>query len=544
MGCCVLKHFVEILRRLRPVHDSRLSASPNDGCAEDTREDILQEVETWVRTIEAPSSVYWIRGKMGTGKTTIVRTIADRLQGQGLLGCVYFASRDGASMDSRRMIQTIAFELANTFEGLRPIICAGIMTLGDLHSAPPLSMVRMLLAEPLRHLLQDGRPVVLILDNLPRTSRLYSAGVNALVRSLISSLPQGTKLIISGVDDGSNKSLSDLLPPTICNTCTLHEQPIATVAQDVNNFYHQQFRAILGDQPSADDQNWLASTIGHLTNRTGHLFMFASIVARYVNADMHSPLERLKEVTASLQKSLDTTSAVFEPLDIIYKLILDDATVDDLDKYHPEVHARLKSLLGCIMVSNGELSVKELAQALHLDEKLVTRYTDALSSILIVARDGGHAYVRPFHPSLVDFLFDVRRCTVEWAISPHATHLLLAGFCFDMMEKCFTKAERTAASMPNATRATCLQQSLLSSYGLHYACTNWTVHVASTEGLSADVLTRTSRFCADLILPWLEAVCVIDSVDDALRGLQSLRQWISVSVCLYHSNTLAEIGRP
>jgi hypothetical protein len=531
MGFRSLKHFVEILRCLRPVHSSRLSASSNGGCADDTREDIIQEIETWVENTESRSSVYWIRGKMGTGKTTIVRTVADRLEGQGLLGCAYFVSRDGASTDPRRMIQTIAFELANTFEGLRSIICAGITGLRDLHSALLVRMVHALITEPIQVLVQKGPPVVLIFDDLPRAFKRHDTDMKVIMSTLVFDLPPGAKLIITGVEDGTTKLLSKLLPPAMCKTYILHQHSLVTVSRDVNNFYLQQFRAILGDRPSTNDQKWLSSTICYLTDQTGHLFLFASIVARYVNADMHNPFERLKEVAATLQKPLDTTSAVFEPLDVIYKLLLDEATIDGLNKHHAQVHAQLKSLLGCIVVSNGELSLKELAQALHLDEKLLKRYADTLSSILIVAHDGDHTYVRPFHPSLADFLLDVRRCTAKWAISVHATHLLLAGFCFDMMGTGFMTSERTTTSMPDATRATCLRQSLLASFGLHYACTHWAIHVASTQDVSADVVTCTSRFCAGLILPWLEAVCVMGCVDDALRGLRSLRQCILVSSC-------------
>jgi hypothetical protein len=520
----MLKYSVEIIQRLRPVHGSRLLASLNGRCAKDTREDILQEINAWVANTKTLSSVCWIRGKMGTGKTAIVRTIADRLKDQGLLGCAYFVSRDGASTDPRRMIQTMTFELSNTFPGLRSTICAGIMALGDFHTASLVSMVRVLLAEPLRQLLRDHRPVVFILDNLPRAYKLHSSGVNVLVRSLITGFPQGTKMIISGVDDGTTKLFSDLLPPSICTIYILHKQLLVKVSNDVNTFYRQQLGAVIGERPSADDQNWLASTTSYLTDQTGHLFLFASIVARYVNAHMHSPRDRLKGVTAKLRKpTLATTSEVFEPLDVIYRLVLDDASIDGLDKHHPEVQARLKSLLGCIVVSNGQLSAKELAQALHLDEELVAKYTDVLSSILIVAPDG----VRPFHPSLVDFLLDERRCTPKWAILVHATHLVLAGFCFDTMEASFTTSDRMAASLPNVAP----RQSLQSSSSLHYACTHWAIHVASTGTLFVDVLTRTSRFCTDLILPWLEAICGMDCVDEVRRGLRSLREYISVSGC-------------
>jgi hypothetical protein len=247
-----------------------------------------------------------------------------------------------------------------------------------------------------------------------------------------------------------------------------------------------------------------------------------------VRFDMHIPQGCLREVTVALRKSLDIASAVFEPLDIIYRFILNDATIDGLGKRDLKAQAQLRSMLGCIVASKEQLSVKVLAQALHLDEELVAKHTDILSSILIIAPDG----VRPFHPSLADFLLDARRCTPEWAISVHDIHLLLAGFCFDMMEKSFTKSERTATSMLDATQVTRIRQSLPSSSGLHYACANWAIHVASMKGLSADVLIRTSRFCADLILSWLEAICTMDCVNDAREGLQSLRQCVSVSGCL------------
>ena len=56
----------------RASYDTRYGAEGDEphGCMEDTRVQILAEIESWAHDASAPP-VYWFYGFLGTGKTTI-----------------------------------------------------------------------------------------------------------------------------------------------------------------------------------------------------------------------------------------------------------------------------------------------------------------------------------------------------------------------------------------------------------------------------------------------------------------------------------------
>jgi hypothetical protein len=454
---------------------------------------------------------------MGTGKTAIARTVADRFHHAELLGSAYFITRDEASADPRNILCTMAYELANRFESLRSSICHGIVELGDLQSSALPSMIDALIAEPLSVLLRDGNSVVLILDGLHHAFRLHGPTMKALMPALVSALPWGTKLLITSLDDETTEFIARSLPRTP-NATILHLYPLDIILCDMNTFYLHHFGSIIDSHPSTHDREWTATAIGSLADITGHLFLFAAIVTRYVNAIMHSPYERLKDVMNALQNPSKDVSVVLEPLDIIYRLILDDASIDG----HSEIVKRLRSILACIVVAREQLTAQQLAAILHVEEALITTYVDALSSVLLVVSEDLQIYIRPFHPSLRDFLLEPARSTAKWAISAHGTHLQIAHFSLNTMRESFNTADWMAESLPSVDQTTRLRHLRLLSPDLVFACTHWAFHVASMETLPEEMINWIVQFSTTLILPWLTVICAMDRLEEARKGLQLL----------------------
>jgi hypothetical protein len=507
----------ELLQRLQPVHGSRLLKCVEAGCTARTREAAIQEIDKWAHNTSTMSSVYWIRGKMGTGKTAIARTVADRFHHAEILGSAYFITRDEASVDPRNILRTMAYELAYRFECLRSSICHGIVGLEDLQSSALPDIIHALIAEPLRVLLRDGNPVVLILDGLHHAFRFNGPTMKALMPALVSALPWGTKLLITSLDDGPTELITRSIPRAP-NINTLHLYPLDVTLGDMKTFYFHHFGSIIDSHPSTHDREWIAGVISSLAEITGHLFLFAAIVTRYVNAVMHNPYERLKDVMNALQNPSKDMSVVLEPLDIIYRLILDDASIDG----HPEIVERLRSMMACIVVAREPMTVQQLATILHIEEGLTATYLDALSSVLLVVSEDLQIYIRPFHPSLRDFLLEPARSTVTWAISAHGTHLQIAHFSLDIMLESLNTVDWMAESLPSIDQTTRLRHLRLFSPGLVYACTHWTFHVASMETLPEETINRIIQFSTTLILPWLAAICAMDRLEEARKGLQLL----------------------
>lgn len=64
-------------------------------------------------SVDAPLSIYWMRGSAGVGKSTTVQTGAEKLKGTGHLGATFFFTVK-KHHDSYRLISTIAYQPTTT----------------------------------------------------------------------------------------------------------------------------------------------------------------------------------------------------------------------------------------------------------------------------------------------------------------------------------------------------------------------------------------------------------------------------------------------
>ncbi|KAF9553613.1 hypothetical protein CPC08DRAFT_767418 [Agrocybe pediades] len=76
-----------LLDKLEPEHDARYNSdysitAGRRACTETTREQILQDLRQWADGSDgADSKVFWINGMAGTGKTTILYSFCQWLEG-------------------------------------------------------------------------------------------------------------------------------------------------------------------------------------------------------------------------------------------------------------------------------------------------------------------------------------------------------------------------------------------------------------------------------------------------------------------------------
>ncbi len=63
-------------------------------CMGDTSVDLLAQIVAWSEN-PRKQCVFWLKGLAGTGKSTVARTIAHKLDKEGRLGATFFFSRGG-----------------------------------------------------------------------------------------------------------------------------------------------------------------------------------------------------------------------------------------------------------------------------------------------------------------------------------------------------------------------------------------------------------------------------------------------------------------
>lgn len=81
-------------------------------CHPETRVALLRDMMRWVWDPEG-NTIFWLQGMAGTGKLTLSRTFAHKIQKKGLLGASFFFKRgDGSRGMARMFFLTIASQLA------------------------------------------------------------------------------------------------------------------------------------------------------------------------------------------------------------------------------------------------------------------------------------------------------------------------------------------------------------------------------------------------------------------------------------------------
>jgi len=86
------------------------------------REQYIANITNWVtESANPPSSMYWMRGPAGVGKSAITRTCTEKLKETGHLGAAFFFTATKHTNPSC-LFTTIAYQLATTIPDYHTII--------------------------------------------------------------------------------------------------------------------------------------------------------------------------------------------------------------------------------------------------------------------------------------------------------------------------------------------------------------------------------------------------------------------------------------
>src|ERR1700761_3390807 len=134
-------------------------------CQPGTRTRVLNEIRTWVRG-DGPSTL-WLYGPAGAGKSTIAYTIAEEWDKQSLrnLAFSYFFSRRNTNRsDLSKFIPTFAYQLLSRMPSLDQSIKQAIESNHSVFSCRLEDQIQVLIASPLRKMLNQIPPMIVVID--------------------------------------------------------------------------------------------------------------------------------------------------------------------------------------------------------------------------------------------------------------------------------------------------------------------------------------------------------------------------------------------
>jgi DNA polymerase III delta prime subunit len=122
----------------------------------------------WIEESNPSSSVFLIQGRRGVGKTALLQSIAERLQGENRQSyACFFFKQDLAECDNLdQLFSTLAYQLAINTSGLREHVDHAMIEDPALPKKSPATQLQKLIIDPLK-LLPTPRPSpILIIDGL------------------------------------------------------------------------------------------------------------------------------------------------------------------------------------------------------------------------------------------------------------------------------------------------------------------------------------------------------------------------------------------
>ena len=469
------------------------------------------------------SPIYWLNGLAGTGKSTIAKTISERLFADGRLGASFFCSRDFEDQRNLQLIfPTLATQLARKYAEFRSILVPVVLSDPNIAYESLYDQMKKLIVQPLN---KSSISTVIVIDGLDECEDEESASaILSVLGRLVSEIPK-VKFFLTGRPE-PRISVGFRLPllAKITDVFVLHEVGSDHVDADIRLFFKNSFSELAGRRSGMD--GWpTEEQLDRLCGRAAGLFVYAAATVKFVDNNKRDPRRQL-ELLLGLQKIGGREG---KSLDLLYTSILQEAFGDE----SPEDDAEFRSILGAVVLATNPLSPSAIAALLGFDTKDVHLLLASVNSLLILQEDFDHP-VRPFHKSFLDFVTDPTRCTNErFLISPQDYHLRLLFTCLDLMNRTL---EKNPCKLPDGVANSDISdlKERTEKYidpALRYACVSWHVHLVEADTTpihTPTVAPALHRFLGAKFLFWLEVLSVFCTARTAVEALQATEGWLEV----------------
>ena len=487
-----------------------------------TRGAVLNAIELWARDFDK-SPVYWLNGLAGTGKSTIAKTIAERLFADSQLGASFFCSRD---FDNRRNLQlifpTLATQLARKYPNFRSILILLIESDPEIAYEPLYNQMKKLIVQPLN---ESNISTVIVIDALDECDDEESASaILSVLGRLVPEIPKVKFFLTGRPEPRISKGFCLPLLARMTDIFVLHGVEPDQVGSDIRLFLKNSFSELAGHWDELD--GWpTEEQLDQLCRRAGGLFVYAAVTVKFIDNNKRDPRRQLK-LLLELEKIGGREG---KSLDLLYTSILWEAFGDE----DPEDDAEFRSVLGAVVLAVNPLSPSAIAALLGLNTKDVHLLVASVNSLLLLQRDV-HCPIRAFHKSFPDFITDPTRCTNKrFHISPPDHHLELLVGCLNLMNQTL---EKNMCKLRDATINSNVSdlKERIDKYihpALQYACSFWHMHLvdADTAPTCAPTITLTlHHFLEAKFLCWLEVLSVLGTVRNAVDALQVTIDWLEV----------------
>ncbi|KAH8822220.1 quinon protein alcohol dehydrogenase-like superfamily [Flagelloscypha sp. PMI_526] len=492
------------------------------SCTPGTRIAILQQLLDWSTTLtpELKNSLFWLYGLAGTGKTTILRDICERLQELNLLASSYFCSIQLTSGDSKHLVPTIARHLASHSQAFKAALVLQLRQDPDLFFASLKPQFEYLLCKPWRAAANENvgyAAKIVIVDALDECDQ-GEEFLSLLLYAIEEGQLEGIQFIVSSRPVPRLLAKVRAMRPDSPQV-SLHEVPKEEINGDIKRYFEANLAL-----PSP--------RIKELVARADGLFIYASTLVKYLSP---SQLLAPKELERRLEKVLAQTPER-SSINPLYEQIVNVAlSLDDDDS------TRIRwTILHAISCAAEPPSANVVAGLLGIDPQVVTALVESLYSVMFTTARSGPIYI--FHASFHDFI--ISHTDGKLSYYPLHTHSALAQACLAEMSKSlrFNICHLESSFIPDEDLNPPVQDRICTEVGdfLVYASRNWLVHIKRCDEMSQfTILPHVERVLRAKGIFWIELMSLLG---DIRRCKEVLTELISSSSIIRIIPAISQIG--
>ncbi|KAF8184282.1 hypothetical protein K438DRAFT_1724089 [Mycena galopus ATCC 62051] len=385
---------------LAAIYDSAESF-PQPKCHPETRTEMLQDLREWALERDPESTIVWLHGPAGAGKSAIMQTLARELQNVGRLGGSFFFKRGHSTRgNGKTLFATVAYQLALGVPWLKAPISNMVEDDPSIIARSIEVQLQKLISEPccLHNVGETRDPIAILIDGLDecegqdvqeeilRSLRNSAADYSLPLHFIIASRPE----------------------PHICEMFESQfykglYRPFNVVQSfdDVRKYLRDEFARIHCEHRNTMTNiplSWPSPEILEqlVWESSGH-FIYASTIIKFVDDKNYRPTERLAIVQ---QQDIVQSCSAFDPIDQLYMTILCSAPRQ----------AQLVPVLCAIRHFHLHPdTVDRLYQLAPGDTRLLLRGLHSVLELPEDSNEDGPSTIETHHASFLDFLKNERR---------------------------------------------------------------------------------------------------------------------------------------
>ena len=477
------------------------------------------------------TSIYWLNGMAGTGKTTIAFTFSQILDNIEILGgSFFFSNLDTDSSNADLIFPTLAYELARHSTAASTALLHALEKDRNVGHKSMRDQFLNLIVTPTKAAsegVSTSRPLIIVIDALDECADQNDVrDVLTIICQYSPILP--LKFFITSRPERQIQNVFRQKSISRYSKFILHEIEKDIVSADIATYAREELAIIakgrtaempIGDWPPED-------RLKTLVRLSGSLFIYAATACKYVGGG-GSIVECLEDVTTDVSPSSPNNETL--ALDNLYGRILSAA----FERANTREKHEIQKVHRAVISVRTPLSINGLSKLLKIKAGNVSEALSSLHSVVYIPENAGLP-ISTFHASFTDFITTEKR-SGEHFLEPSKSHHMLGLHCLGLLQSSLMEnicqLEGLSVLITDVSPLTVKDQI---SEVLEYACINWASHVAnikSTGEVVRDVWDALYSFFDEKLLQWFECLSLLTQLGDAVSSLQKLEAWILVGGC-------------